>query len=163
MSRLSSLSRRLRPLVTIVALGLSATVAVQAVAQNQPSRADQITKYRQSVFTIIGTNFGALVPVVQGKAPYDAKEFAMRADRVAYVAQMASEGFVADSKGGKPSKAKPEIWAQQAEFNKLMKDLVDRTRVLANTSQAGNMDQIKPAFAAVGQACKACHDKYKAD
>lgn len=163
MSRLPSFARRMRPLVTLVALGLSATVAIQAVAQNKPSRADQLTKYRQSIFTVIGTNFGALVPVIQGKAPYDAKDFAMRADRVAYMAQMAHEGFVPDSKDGKPSKAKAEIWTQQAEFDKLLKDLVERSRALATASQAGNLDQIKPAFGAVGQACKACHDKYKAD
>ena len=52
----------------------------------------------------------------------------------------------------------------QAEFQKLMTDLRDKTAALSAAAKtANNVDAVKAAFGAAGQACKACHDKYKAD
>jgi cytochrome c556 len=42
-----------------------------------------------------------------------------------------------------------------------MKDLVTKTATLADVAKGGDLAKIKPAFADAGQACKACHDKFK--
>jgi cytochrome c556 len=67
------------------------------------------------------------------------------------------------SKSGAPTKAKAAIWDNKAEFDKLKKDLGEKTAALSAAAKSGNLETIKPAFGAATQACKACHDKYKED
>lgn len=141
-------------------------VASIALAQGGPSPAEMQIKYRQSAYTLIGGNFAPLGAMVSGKRPWDAKNAALRAERIAFVAQIAAESFPEGSGAGTqamPTKAKPEIWTNRAEFDKLMKDMVDKTQALAKAAKGGNQDAIKAAFGAAGQTCKACHDKFKLD
>ena len=62
-----------------------------------------------------------------------------------------------------PTKAKPEIWRNEAEIGRLMTDLQSKTAALATAAKGGNVDAAKAALGAAGQTCKACHDKYKLD
>jgi cytochrome c556 len=153
--------RSLGPLFAAIAGGALPAVALSQDAQ--PTRAQQLIKYRQSMYTVMGANFGQLAAMASGKAPYDAKGFATRADRVAFMTTMLPEGFPEDSKTGAPTKAKPEIWANRAEFDQLMRDLQTKAADLARTAKTNDLEKIKPAFGAAGAACKACHDKFKAD
>jgi cytochrome c556 len=151
--------------LTIAAL-TTATIGFTSVAlaQGGPSPAELQIKYRQGAYTVIGGNFAPLGAMVSGKRPWDAKNAALRAERVAFVAQIAAEAFPDGSGAGTqavPTKAKPEIWTNRAEFDKLMKDMVDKTAALAKVAKTGNQDKIKAAFGAAGQTCKACHDKFK--
>lgn len=150
---------------TVIALCLSAgLLAGTAVAQNAQSRADQLVRYRQSMYNVLGANFGPMANVVQGKAPYDARDFAMRAERVAFIAAMLPEGFVAGSESGKPTAARPEIWRDRAEFDRLLKDMQSKVGVLSDTAKgAKSVADVKTAFVAAGQACKNCHQKFKRD
>jgi cytochrome c556 len=152
---------RVLPSVALVALG-ALVAAAPLLAQNANRGAQQI-KYRQSAYTILGAQMGIMGAMASGRAPYDAKAFQTAADRAAVLASIAAESFPAGSDTGAPTKAKPEIWAQQAEFQKLMKDLTDRSTALAQAARSNNLDTIKPAVGALGGSCKACHDKYKLD
>lgn len=138
-----------------------AVLALPAAAQNK--QAEQAIKYRQAVYTVLGTNFGIAAAMATGKMPYDAKAFQARVDRTAYMATLAGETFVPGSDAGAPTKAKKEIWTNQPEFQKLMKDMQDKTAALAVAAKSNDLEKIKPAFGAAGGSCKACHDKYKAD
>ena len=109
----------------------------------------------------MGGNFGPLAAMVQGKAPYEPKEFVTRAERVAFVARLLDEAFPPDSKSGAPTQAKPEIWANRAEFDRLLEDMQTKTAELARVAGSQDMEQIRPAFGAAGEACKACHDKFR--
>ena len=71
--------------------------------------------------------------------------------------------FPAGSDSGAPTKAKPEIWRNEAEFGRMMSDLQSKTAALATAAKGGNVDAAKAALGAAGQTCKACHDKYKLD
>jgi cytochrome c556 len=146
----------------VVSAGLS--VASLALAQGGPPITDLQIKYRQGVYNVLGGNFAPLGAMVAGRRPWDAKNVVVRAERVAYMAQLATEVFPEGSgKGSKdaPTKAKPEIWTNKAELDKLMKDLGDKTQALATVAKTGDQGKIKEAFNAAGQACKACHDKFK--
>jgi cytochrome c556 len=138
-------------------------LAGTALAQGAPSKAEQMLKYRNSVYQVIAWNFGPMAAMAQGKAPYDAKEFAMRAERVATLAPMLREAYGPESKGVANSKLKPEMWDNRADFDAKLKDLIDRSAALATTARSGDFAKSKAAFFEVGNACKACHDKYKAD
>jgi cytochrome c556 len=155
-----SISARMKRILALVTVSVVAAGTVQAQGSKE---AEQAIAYRKAAYTVLYNNFGPLGAMASGKMPYDAKLFQSRAERVAFMATITPDVFPAVSKSGAPTKAKPEIWDNQAEFTKLMKDLTDKTAALAVASKSGNLDTIKPAFGAAAQTCKACHDKYKAD
>ena len=142
---------------------LLAAVAAAAQAQGQPSKAEQALKYRKAVYQAIAWNFGPMSAMAQGKIPYEAKEFEMRAQRVAALTPMLSESYSPDTQSVTGSKAKPELWSNRADFDAKMKTLVDRSATLASVSKGGDFEKSKAAFLDTANACKSCHDKYKAD
>jgi cytochrome c556 len=101
--------------------------------------------------------------MAQDKIPYDAAEFQKRAERVAFLTPMLAETYTPDTRSVEGSKLKPEMWANRADFDQKLKDLVDRSATLAQVSQAGDAAKSKAAFFDTANACKACHDKYRAD
>jgi cytochrome c556 len=135
-----------------------------ALAQAQePTKAEKTLKYRKAVYQVIAWNFGPMGAMAQGKIPYDAKEFEMRAQRVAALTPMLSESYSPDTQSVSGSKAKAELWSNRADFDAKMKDLVDRSATLAAVAKTGDAEKSKAAFMDTAQACKACHDKYRAD
>lgn len=147
----------------VVSAVLLAAVAAAAQAQGQPSKAEQALKYRKAVYQAIAWNFGPMSAMAQGKIPYEAKEFEMRAQRVAALTPMLSESYSPDTQSVTGSKAKPELWSNRADFDAKMKTLVDRSATLASVSKGGDFEKSKAAFLDTANSCKSCHDKYKAD
>jgi cytochrome c556 len=94
-------------------LALSATVglflALPAAAQFQ--KPEDAIKYRKSAFTVMGSHFGRIGAVVQGKAPFDAKTVADNAQIVATMSMLPFAGFVPGSDKG-DTRAKPEVWTE---------------------------------------------------
>jgi cytochrome c556 len=138
-------------------------LAGAAHAAGQPSKGEQAVKYRQSLYQVMAWNFGPMSAMSQGKLPYDAKAFAMRADRVAAIAPLLTEAFPPESQGVAHSDLKPAMWSNRADFDAKLKDLLDRSAELAVAARSGDFEKSKTAWIATANACKACHDKYKAD
>jgi cytochrome c556 len=132
-------------------------------AQAQPTKAEQLLKYRKAVYQTIVWNFGPMSAMAQGRIPYDAAEFAMRAGRVAALTPMIGESYAAESRDVAGSKAKPELWSNRADFDARLKTLVERSAVLAKVAQGGDEAASRAAFLDTAGACKACHEKYRAD
>jgi cytochrome c556 len=151
-------SRRTSALVLLIT-----TCAFAGAAQAQAAKPEQVLKYRKALYSVIGWNFGPMSAMAQGKVPYDAAEFARRAERVAFVAPLLGEAFPVESKGVANSELKPEMWANRADFDAKMQDMVERSVTLAKVAKSGDFEQSKAAFLQTAQTCKACHDKYKND
>lgn len=139
---------------------LAAASAVYAQGAPPPDRA---IGYRQSVFGLIGWNFGGLGDMVREKRPWDAAEFTRRAERVAQLSQMTDEGFPPGSDTGANTDARPEIWTNRADFDAKMDDFRREAAALVASARGGDQDAIKAQFSKTGGTCKACHDEYKAD
>lgn len=146
-------------LPSLVLAVITTTCATLAIAANEPSRAEQQIRYRQSLFNVMGANFASLGAMADGKAPYDAQQFAIRARRVDFIAQMLGEAFPPESSKGAPTDAKAEIWTQRQEFQRLLKDLQSKSTQLSKGSFK-DAKASRPAFLAVAEACGACHDKF---
>ena len=131
-----------------------------ATAQTKPEDA---IKYRKSVYTVLLWNWMPLNAMMRGRIPFDADEFSRRADRVAALAPQLLEGFPPGSNEGAPTEAKAEIWTDFTDFSAKMKDLETESAALASIAKGGDEAAIKAQFAKTGGACKACHDKYKAE
>jgi cytochrome c556 len=155
-------SRRAQRLALTAFLLALAAGATPSLAE-QPTRGEEIVKYRKSVYQVIRWNFAPMAAMAQDKIPYDATEFAMRAERLATMTPMLSESYVGETRNVAGSKAKPEIWENRADFDAKLKDLLDRSATLATVAKAGDAAQSKAAFIDTANACKACHDKYRAE
>ena len=142
--------------IAIAAAGL----ALPAVVQHKP---EHVIHYRQAAMTMIGWNFGTLAAMVKGKTAWDAQEFGLRADRIAGLAPQVLEGFAKGSDKGATTDAKPGIWKTFDDFTAKDKNLVEQTRALAEVAKGGDAAAMKEQFKKTAEACKDCHEKYKAD
>ena len=151
-----------KSLLVSLAVSVVAATTLLGVAIAQDARVAQQVKLRQSAYTVLGAQMGLMGAMASCRASYDANAFRAAAERAAamgnYVPELFPAGSITPS-----SKAKPELWQQQAEFQRLMKDMQTKVTALATTARGGDLEAIKPAFGATGASCKACHDKYKAD
>ena len=150
--------------VAVPLLLASTLFASSALAESSPpSKGEQALTYRKSVYQVIVWNFGRISAVAQGKAPYDAAEFSRRADRIAALTPLLTEAYPPESQGVTNSKLKPEMWSNRADFDAKLKDLIDRSATLAEVAKGGDFEKSKAAFYDTANACKACHEKYRAE
>jgi len=135
-------------------------LALSAPASAQFAKPEDAIKYRQSALFVMGQHFGRLGAMANGRIPFDAKVAADNADIVADMAKLPWAGFMPGTDKGN-TKAKPEIWAEQAKFKEGNEKLMAETAKLAAAAKTGNLDSLKTAFAATAGTCKACHDAYR--
>ena len=147
---------------TRLILAATATLGVAAIA-TAAVKPETAIAYRQAGYTMLGWNFGPMAQMVRGKTPWDAAEFARRAERVALIAPQLLEGFPEGSDAGATTEAKPEIWKNMDDFKSKMDDLVKQSKLLAEVAKSGDEAKMKDQFKQTAGACKACHDKYRSE
>jgi cytochrome c556 len=145
----------------MLALLAGAFAAQSSQAATEQTKGEAEVDYRQSLYTVMAGNFHPLGAMAEGKMPFNAADAKVRAERVAFLTPMLKEAFPADSNGVGHTHAKPEIWTNRAEFDKLLQTLIDRSAALAAAANSGDESKIKAATQDTGKACKACHDKFR--
>jgi len=143
----------------ITVSGAVLALCVAAVAGGAFAQADAI-KARKDGFQIFRTSMGAIKKAVDDNGPASAA--VAPAEALAAQAPKQLAHFPAGSDKGE-TKAKPEIWANMADFQVKMKAAEDGAKKLAASAKAGSMDAVKADFAALGGACGACHKAYRND
>ena len=146
-------------LVALVA-ALGALASLPASAQFQ--KPEDAIKYRKAAFTVMGAHFGRIGAMASGKVPFDAAAAAANADIVSTMSRLPYAGFIEGTATG-DTRAKPEIWTERAKFDAAANKMQEEVGKLNVAAKSGNLDQIKVAFGAAGQSCKACHDNYRKD
>jgi len=144
--------------ITLAAIVLASTALV-AVAQ-QPKPEDEI-KLRKAAYALTGYNFASLGAMAQDKKPYNKEEAARNADIVALLATV-PKGFFSEASQKGETKAKPELWANKADFDKKMQKMNEETAKLPQVARTGDLAALKKQVADTGATCKACHDDYRA-
>ena len=145
------------------ALPLSLLLLAASATANAQDKPEDIIRYRKSAYTVLLWNWMPMNAMVRGRIPFDAAEFARRADRVAALTPQLLEGFPEGSGTGAPTEAKPEIWTDFADVTAKLQDLERESAALSTIAKSGDEAKMREQFAKVGGACKACHDKYKAE
>ena len=56
------------------------------------------------------------------------------------------------------TRAKPEVWTQQADFEVALTTLVGATNALGEAAKSGDVEKVKAGWTAVAKACGGCHD-----
>ncbi len=138
-------------------LTLGLCTALAAVSTN--ALADAVTE-RQAVMKDTVKNFKPLVGMVKGKVPFDAAMVQKNAATIAANLEKARKLFPEGSeKGEKESRAKPEIWLLEDEFQDIFKTAVQRAKALSQVREAKDL---APAVMALGNdGCGACHKKFR--
>ena len=143
-------------------MAAAATMLVMATpASAQFAKPEDAIKYRQSALSVMGTHFGRLGAMANGRVPFDAKIAAENADIVADMAKLPWAAFGAGTDKGGNTKAKPEIWTDQAKFKESSDKLIAESTKLAAAAKTGNLDTIKTAFTSTAGTCKTCHDAFR--
>ncbi|HIP75775.1 MAG TPA: cytochrome c [Psychromonas hadalis] len=123
--------------------------------------ADHAIEYRQSAYSMMSVNFGAMAMMAKGRVDWDQAAFTTRANNTAALAMMTGEGFeIKGSEKGKTN-AKPVVWSDWDDFAKRTNKLEMDMKNLAMVSAKGDKGATKKAFGQAAQNCKACHKIYR--
>ena len=135
-------------------------VATSLPAAAQFAKPEDAIKYRQAAFTVMASHFGRVAAMANGRVPFDAKVAAENAEIAATMSKLPFVAFVDGSDKGN-TRAKPEIWTEKDKVGAAATKMQDEMAKLNAAAKSGNLDAIKAAVGATGQACKACHDQYR--
>ena len=146
----------------LVSFGLFTASA--AFAADDPN--EKAIKARQAVMTLQSWYAGPLFQMAKGAMEYDAemaKTYAAHLHTMAIAegAAMWPAGTGNDAYEGK-TRALPEIWTTWPEAGEKAQALSDASAELAAVAGDG-LDALRSKIGAVGNACKGCHDDFRAD
>ena len=143
---------------TFAALLLATAALAPALAQT-PKAEDQI-KLRKAAYSLMGYTFGSLDAMASGKRPMNKEEATRNAELLAQLATI-PKGFFGEGTDKGETRARPEIWANRADFDARMDKMVKETANLAQVAKSGDAAALKKAVNDVDGACSACHDDYR--
>lgn len=114
--------------------------------------------YRQHAMSAVGGHMQAIVDIIQGKVPHT-EHMATHAGALADLADLAGTLFPATSEGGD---ALPAIWENAEDFQSKLAAFKEAAANFKTAAGSGDMGLIGGALQQLGQACKGCHDDYRA-
>ncbi len=140
------------------ALALSSVLATGAwsVAADEGAMA-----YRQKVMDAVGGHMQAMVAIAKQEVAHG-DHLKVLAANMAGLATIVPDVFPAGSGGG-DSHALPAIWEQPDAFQERLDAFVAAATKLDGVVASGDMSQFGAALGGLGQACKGCHDDFKAE
>ncbi|MFZ2738769.1 MAG: cytochrome c [Burkholderiaceae bacterium] len=144
----------------VASLLFVAAAAMTLPASAQFAKPEDAIKYRKASLVLLAAHFGRIGNMANGKAPFDAKVAAENAELVVTLAKLPWAGFAEGTDQGE-TKAKPEIWKEQAKFKDLSEKMMAETVKLSAAAKTGNLEQIKTAVNATAGSCKSCHDAFR--
>jgi len=145
----------------LAAAALSSTLlAMPAVSHFDEDEMQQ--SYRQSYFALLAANFGPMVAAVKGEIPWEQSQMENWANDLAALSTLNIMRGFGDGSDKGTTRAKPEIWENKADFTSKMETLHKELATLQEVTAGGDQAATSKQVAATGEACKACHDEYKA-
>jgi cytochrome c556 len=147
-------------LKTLAAAALAASLCAGAAYAQDPA---SIAAARHDNFKKLGGAFKGILDEVKKPAP-DVGVIRTNAKALDALAAQLPTWFPAGTGSDvvPKSHALPVIWQKPAEFKKDAADLVSAAHAMDVAALSGNVDSIKGAVPALGGACKACHQAFKA-
>lgn len=143
-----------------VATFLAVCIAAFSSTASAQLKPEEVVKLRQGLMVAQKAQMGAMGAVAKGDGqPTDAT--ATQAQNLVNISKLVPMGFSADSANVAGTKAKPEIWKNQDDFKKKATTFQSEVEKLAQVAKGKDANAFKTQYAAVGAACKACHDNYR--
>jgi len=127
----------------------------------QFSKPEDAIKYRQSAFALMGAHFSRMGAMANGRVPFDAKVAGENAAVLVALSKLPGSAFPAGSESGLNTRAKADIWKDNAKFTAVYQNMVAEIGKLP--AAASELGTLRPAFGAAAATCKACHDDFRRD
>ncbi len=147
-------------LKTLAAAALAASLCAGAAYAQDPA---SIAATRHENFKKLGGSFKGILDELKKPAP-DLAVIKTNAKALDTLAAQLPTWFPAGTGADvvPKSHALPVIWQKPDEFKKDAGDLASAAHAMDLAAMSGNMDTIRGALPALGGACKACHQTFKA-
>jgi len=126
----------------------------------QFAKAEDAIKYRKNALFVMQQHYARLGAMVTGKRPYDGQQAQEDVAIAEYLSALPWAAFGEGTDLG-DTKAKPQLWQEQAQFKQLAGKMQDEMKKLKAAVNAGDLEKIKLAFKATSGTCKSCHDDYR--
>lgn len=149
----------MKTIISFALAGVALALATSASAQF--AKPEDAIKYRKNALFVMQQHYARIGAMTSGKVPFDAKVAADNAAIADSMSKLPWAGFGEGTDKG-DTKAKPEIWKEQAKFKEGADKMQAEMAKLAAAAKTGNLDSIKTAFTATSGTCKSCHDAYRA-
>ena len=141
---------------------IASSVALAGPASAQFAKPEDAYKYRASVMFLQGQHMGR----INAHLKMDKPNLSAVAENAAILDTVNRLSFTAFPEGSDMvgnSRAKPEIWTDQAKFKQYADRLNGDVAKLLAASKAGDLSATRASFQSVAQVCKACHDDFRRD
>jgi len=142
---------------------LGSLVAPVWAAKEDPM--EKAVNARQGYMKMNAFNMGILAGMAKGEAPYDAAMAGVAAKNLQLASMMKNKAMwppgTSNDNQQLKTDALPAIWAEGSEIGAKAKAFGEAATELAAVVDQG-VEQMKPKFAALGKACKGCHEDYRA-
>ena len=136
-----------------------ATVAALAFVALGVAASEGEVDYRQNVMKAVGGHMGSIADIMRGKVAHN-DHLATHANALADLAEIAPTLFPAGSEGGDTL---PAVWENAEDFQAKLDAFKEAAGALRDAAGSGDPAQVGMAVRNVGQACKGCHDDYRAE
>lgn len=127
---------------------------------------DQI-RFRQSAYSFVGWNCAKIKnQVIDHPETYNKDQVIAAASAIAATANSGLGGLFGPGTdkgtGWKPTRLKAEFFQQSDDAKNAGVTFITEANALAKVAEIGSVDDIKAQFGKLGEACKGCHDKFRA-
>ena len=133
-----------------------------APAYAQFAKPEDAYKYRSAVMTLQNTHLGRINSQLRAPSP-NLQSIAETAVLLDTFNRLFDTAFPEGSEMEGKSRAKPEVWKNQAKFKEYADRLNGEVAKLVTASKGGDLNATRSAFQATAGACKACHDDFRRD
>jgi cytochrome c556 len=159
----ANISDSARPPATANASGTSNSMVMLATTSVSGAQAVKVMHERHEGMETIGKTTKALKRELDGASP-NITAVRAGAAQIADLSRKASGWFPAGTGPdvGKTG-AKPEIWQNPQDFSAKLHNFQAAAAAFNQAAMSGDVNLIKGKFGELGQACKACHDKYRSE
>ena len=147
----------------VVLLAIGGVFATGVAAQSELFKADDLVKYRQSIYQVMGAQAKVMGAMVKGEIDFDGEALHQRALNMGNVGKLLGETYVPATQGVADSNMLPAAWEDMDDFGAKGKAFGSALQELIAVSGEPGFDEVQ-ARAAVGKVmkgCKACHDDYR--
>lgn len=151
----------LKKSIALVALTFLGTTGVQSA---DLFKAEDAVKYRQAIYQVFSAQAGVMGGMAQEKIDFDAAEINKRATNLGKVAPLLGDTYFPATRDVEDSKLKAAAWSNMEDFQSKGQTFGKALGELIEASAKSDFDlkAARPAVGAVLQACKGCHDDYRA-
>lgn len=140
---------------------ITATLLLGACSDKvKDTHPQQLVTQRQAVFKKMTKTLEPMGLVARGHKDYVKVEFM---DSAQALKDLSSQPWVFFSADGNypPTKAKPVVWSQAAEFKAATDQYLATVDKLVAVSGSADLAAIRSAVDAVQKSCKSCHDQFR--